>query len=153
MKVSASSKPRLPPSQGARTRRFLTDRYPPERHITFGNVRSPLRFRITRSSIMKKTVANSPTAAVELKDARLFREACYVDGQWVQAHSTEMINVDNPATSEVIGRVPRLIGAETREAIEAANRAFPAWSKKTAKERAEERRGGKECRSRWSPYH
>jgi succinate-semialdehyde dehydrogenase/glutarate-semialdehyde dehydrogenase len=85
---------------------------------------------------MKKTVANSPTAAVELKDARLFREACYVDGQWVQAHSTEMINVDNPATSEVIGRVPRLGSAETRQAIEAANRAFPAWSKKTAKERA-----------------
>ena len=85
---------------------------------------------------MKKTVANSPTAAVELRDARLFREACYVDGQWVQAHSTEMINVDNPATSEVIGRVPRLGSAETRQAIEAANRAFPAWSKKTAKERA-----------------
>jgi len=85
---------------------------------------------------MKKTVANSPTAAVELRDARLFREACYVDGQWVQAHSTEIINVDNPATSEVIGRVPRLGGAETRQAIEAANRAFPAWSKKTAKERA-----------------
>lgn len=85
---------------------------------------------------MKKTVANSPTAAVELRDARLFREACYVDGQWIQAHSTEIINVDNPATSEVIGRVPRLGGAETRQAIEAANRTFPAWSKKTAKERA-----------------
>jgi len=85
---------------------------------------------------MKRTVAKSPITAVELKDARLFREACYVDGQWVQGTSTEMINVDNPATSEVIGRVPKLGGAETRQAIEAANRAFPAWSKKTAKERA-----------------
>jgi succinate-semialdehyde dehydrogenase/glutarate-semialdehyde dehydrogenase len=85
---------------------------------------------------MKRTVANSPTAAVELKDARLFREACYVDGQWIQGKSTEMINVDNPATREVIGRVPKLGGAETRQAIEAANRAFPAWSKRTAKERA-----------------
>jgi succinate-semialdehyde dehydrogenase/glutarate-semialdehyde dehydrogenase len=85
---------------------------------------------------MKRTVANSPTAAVELKNARLFREACYVDGQWIQGTLNEMINVDNPATSEVIGRVPRLGGAETRQAIEAANRAFPAWSKRTAKERA-----------------
>ncbi|MGA2510858.1 MAG: NADP-dependent succinate-semialdehyde dehydrogenase [Candidatus Acidiferrales bacterium] len=83
---------------------------------------------------MQRTVSKS--AIAELKDARLFREACYVDGQWIQGKSTEMINVDNPATSEVIGRVPRLGGAETRQAIEAANRAFPAWSKRTAKERA-----------------
>jgi succinate-semialdehyde dehydrogenase/glutarate-semialdehyde dehydrogenase len=44
-----------------------------------------------------------------------------------------MINVDNPATSEIVGGVPKLGGAETKQAIEAANRAFPAWSKKTAK--------------------
>ena len=45
------------------------------------------------------------------------------------------INVDNPATGEIIGKVPKLSGTETRRAIEAANHAFP-WSKKTAKERA-----------------
>ena|SRR5256885_13508341 len=33
-----------------------------------------------------------------------------------------------------------------REAIAAARAAYPAW-------RSEERRVGKECRSRWSPYH
>jgi hypothetical protein len=85
---------------------------------------------------MQNTAAKSASAAVELKDARLFREACYLDGQWVQAKSGQMINVDNPATGEIIGRVPKLGGAETKQAIEAANRAFPAWSKKTAKERA-----------------
>jgi len=41
-----------------------------------------------------------------------------------------------PATGRIIGTVPKLSGAETRQAIEAANRAFPAWSKRTAKERA-----------------
>ncbi len=85
---------------------------------------------------MQNTVANSLSPATELKDARLFREACYVDGQWIQASSGQTISVDNPATCEIIGRVPRLSAAETKKAIEAANRAFPAWSKKTAKERA-----------------
>ena len=85
---------------------------------------------------MQDTITKSASAAAELKDARLFRDACYVDGQWIQASSGQTINVDNPATKEVIGKVPKLGGAETRRAIEAANTAFPAWSKKTAKERA-----------------
>src|SRR5271170_6342710 len=85
---------------------------------------------------MQDTFTKSGSAAGELKDARLFREACYVDGQWIQASSGQTLNVDNPATTEIIGKVPKLGGAETRRAIEAANSAFPAWSKKTAKERA-----------------
>jgi succinate-semialdehyde dehydrogenase/glutarate-semialdehyde dehydrogenase len=85
---------------------------------------------------MQDTATKPASVAVELKDARLFREACYVDGQWIKAKSDAMINVDNPATGEIIGKVPKLGAAETRQAIEAANRAFPAWSKKTAKERA-----------------
>jgi succinate-semialdehyde dehydrogenase / glutarate-semialdehyde dehydrogenase len=85
---------------------------------------------------MPEIATNSASAASELKDVRLFREACYLDGQWVRAISGKTINVDNPATGEIIGKVPKLGGTETRQAIEAANRAFPAWSKKTAKERA-----------------
>src|SRR3989441_8888954 len=85
---------------------------------------------------MHETATKPATAAVELKDARLFREACYVDGQWVQAKSGAAINVDNPATGEIIGRVPKLGGAETKQAIEAADRAFSAWRKATARERA-----------------
>src|SRR5690348_9017793 len=85
---------------------------------------------------MQNTVTKMESPATQLKDARLFREACYVDGQWVQAASGQSLNVDNPATGEIIGTVPKLGAAETRQAIEAANRAFPAWSKKTAKERA-----------------
>jgi succinate-semialdehyde dehydrogenase/glutarate-semialdehyde dehydrogenase len=85
---------------------------------------------------MHDIVAKLQNPASELKDCRLFREACYVDGQWVQATCGQTLNVDNPATGEIIGTVPKLSGAETRNAIEAANRAFPAWSKRTAKERA-----------------
>src|SRR6059036_118308 len=85
---------------------------------------------------MQNTATKVESPASELKDPRLFREACYIDGQWVQATSGQTQNVDNPATGEIIGTVPKLSAAETRQAIEAANRAFPAWSKKTAKERA-----------------
>src|SRR6059036_1253884 len=85
---------------------------------------------------MQNTATKVESPASELKDPRLFRETCYIDGQWVQATSGQTQNVDNPATGEIIGTVPKLSAAETRQAIEAANRAFPAWSKKTAKERA-----------------
>src|SRR6187551_3767289 len=73
---------------------------------------------------------------VELKDAGLFRDACFIDGAWVGSSSGSSIAVDNPATGEIIGAVPSLGRAETRRAIDAADRAFHAWRKKTGKERA-----------------
>jgi succinate-semialdehyde dehydrogenase/glutarate-semialdehyde dehydrogenase len=85
---------------------------------------------------MSSTATNSAVAAVDLKDMRLFREACYVDGQWVQAADGGKVGVDNPASGEIIGTVPKLSGAEARHAIEVANEAFKSWSARTAKERA-----------------
>ena len=83
------------------------------------------------------TQTNSSTlTGVALTDPKLFRQSCYVDGAWVNARGGATISVDNPATAEIIGTVPKFGAAETREAIEAANRAFPEWRKKTAKERA-----------------
>ena len=73
---------------------------------------------------------------VELKDVGLFRDQCFIDGAWVGSSSGSSIAVDNPATGEIIGAVPSLGRAETRQAIEAADRAFHAWRKKTGKERA-----------------
>src|SRR5687768_11646439 len=81
------------------------------------------------------STSTAPTG-VTLNDAALFRQSCYVDGAWVGARSGATISVDDPATGAVIGTVPRFSGIETREAIDAAARAFPAWRKKTAKERA-----------------
>jgi succinate-semialdehyde dehydrogenase/glutarate-semialdehyde dehydrogenase len=83
---------------------------------------------------MPETATKTATIASEFKDPKLFREAAYIDGQWITASKT--FSVDNPATGEIIANVPDLGASETRQAIEAANRAFPAWSKKTAKERA-----------------
>jgi succinate-semialdehyde dehydrogenase/glutarate-semialdehyde dehydrogenase len=73
---------------------------------------------------------------VTLTDSKLFRQSCYIDGAWIDAVSGGTISVDNPATGEIIGTVPRMGTAETRQAIEAAERAFLLWRKKTGKERA-----------------
>jgi succinate-semialdehyde dehydrogenase/glutarate-semialdehyde dehydrogenase len=74
--------------------------------------------------------------AVELKDMGLFRQQCYIDGQWVDADSKATLAVYNPADGQQIGTVPNMGAAETRRAIEAANAAWPAWRAKSAKERA-----------------
>ena len=71
-----------------------------------------------------------------LKDPELFRQATYINGQWVQADSGRTIVVRNPATGEPVGEVPAMGAAETRRAIEAAHAAFPAWRAMLAKERA-----------------
>lgn len=81
-----------------------------------------------------QTAAQS--AALDLSDSRLLHEACYMDGTWLEAGGQHAVEVDNPATGEVIGRVPQMGRVETRHAIEAAHRAFAGWRKKTAKERA-----------------
>src|ERR1041385_6987113 len=80
--------------------------------------------------------ATQTGSGVALKDSRLFREACYIDGAWITSPSGATTKVDNPATGEILGTVPKLGAAETRAAIDAANKAFPGWSKKTGKERA-----------------
>jgi succinate-semialdehyde dehydrogenase/glutarate-semialdehyde dehydrogenase len=73
---------------------------------------------------------------LQLKDQKLFRQQCYVDGRWVGADSGETIVVTNPANGAAMGTVPRMGAGETRRAIEAAERALPAWRAKTGKERA-----------------
>lgn len=47
-----------------------------------------------------------------------------------------MITVTNPANDQRLGSVPKMGADETHEAIDAANRALPAWRALTAKERA-----------------
>ena len=73
---------------------------------------------------------------MELKDRSLFHDKCYIDGEWVGADSGETIDVNNPATGDTLGTVPKMGADETARAIDAADKALPAWRAKTAKERA-----------------
>jgi succinate-semialdehyde dehydrogenase / glutarate-semialdehyde dehydrogenase len=85
---------------------------------------------------MQQAAKKTSAPVLPLKDPSLFRQQCYINGKWVDADSGKTIEVNNPATGEILGTVPSLGAAETRRAIEAANAAWPAWRKKTAKERA-----------------
>ncbi|MBC8751260.1 NADP-dependent succinate-semialdehyde dehydrogenase [Paraburkholderia sp. WC7.3b] len=71
----------------------------------------------------------------QLKDPLLFRQQAYVSGEWQSAASAETFEVRDPATGAIVGNVPLMGASETRQAIDAANAAWPAWRKKTAKER------------------
>jgi succinate-semialdehyde dehydrogenase/glutarate-semialdehyde dehydrogenase len=77
---------------------------------------------------------------MQLNDSTLFRQQAYIDGGWQDADSGQTLQVTNPATNEVLGSVPKMGAAETRRAIDAANRALPAWRALTAKERAQKLR-------------
>ncbi len=69
-----------------------------------------------------------------LKDKSLLKDKCYIDGKWLSA--SKSIDVTNPVNESVIGSVPSMGRAETKQAIEAAERAQKEWAKKTAKERS-----------------
>lgn len=77
---------------------------------------------------------------MQLKDTALFRQQAYIDGAWLDADSGQTISVNNPATGEILGTVPKMGAAETRRAIDAAERALPAWRDLTAKERSQKLR-------------
>ena len=73
---------------------------------------------------------------LELKDAGLLKQACYINGQWMGADNGETLPVTNPATGELVASVPRCGAAETERAIAAAETAFVRWRETTAVERA-----------------
>jgi len=64
-----------------------------------------------------------------LKDPGLLRQAMLIDGEWVPADRGETMDVRNPATGELLARVPNGGANETRRAIAAAGRAMQVWRK------------------------
>ena len=70
----------------------------------------------------------------QLKDQSLLKDKCYIDGAWVGG--SETIPVTNPVDDGLICHVPKLGAADTRRAIEAAQKAQRSWARKLAKERA-----------------
>jgi succinate-semialdehyde dehydrogenase / glutarate-semialdehyde dehydrogenase len=81
---------------------------------------------------MTETISSAPALA----RPDLLRSQGWIDGAWVDSDSGETIDVTNPASGEELARIPNMGPAETRRAIEAAERALPAWRALPAKERA-----------------
>ena len=71
-----------------------------------------------------------------LKDATLFREDAFINGQWVKAKSGATFSVNNPATGDIIANVTNLNSGDAELAIAAAEQALSSWRSKTAKDRA-----------------
>lgn len=80
-------------------------------------------------------LSNSRISFMSLQDPSLFRQSALVGENWIDADPNNCVEVNNPATGEIIGRVPKLGTAETKTAIEAARIAQRGWAAKTAKER------------------
>ena len=73
---------------------------------------------------------------MQLQDAALLRTQAFIDGGWRDADDGTTTPVRNPANGEVIAEVARCGQAETRRAIEAAQRAHLDWRRRSAKERS-----------------
>ncbi|QRP49100.1 aldehyde dehydrogenase family protein [Amycolatopsis sp. FDAARGOS 1241] len=65
------------------------------------------------------------------------RNVLYIGGEWVPATGNATIAVENPATEEVLARIPEGTADDVDRAVRAAREAFPAWSATTRAERAE----------------
>ncbi|KAF7078537.1 hypothetical protein CFC21_082954 [Triticum aestivum] len=76
-------------------------------------------------------------AAMEkIRAAGLLRTRGLIGGQWVDAYDGKTIEVQNPATGEVLANVACMGNRETADAITSANTTFYTWSKLTASERS-----------------
>lgn len=73
---------------------------------------------------------------MKLNNPSLFKQQCYINGQWADADNGSTFDVLNPADGSLLGVVPKMGATETARAIDAAQAAMPAWTAKTAKERA-----------------
>ncbi|WP_280349194.1 NAD-dependent succinate-semialdehyde dehydrogenase [Pseudomonas sp. BN414] len=74
---------------------------------------------------------------MNLKDNDLFCQQAFIAGAWCDADDARTVDVTDPASGDLLGRVPNMGGSETLRAIEAADAALPAWRARTAKERAQ----------------
>ena len=70
-----------------------------------------------------------------IKNQSLFREQGLIDGVWCGSDANENLSVLNPASGEVLGKIPNMGTSETKRAIYAAKNAWRGWREKTARER------------------
>src|SRR3954453_8032671 len=88
---------------------------------------------MTPTAAARASQPSTPSLRDRLKDSSLLRDRCYIDGTWVGTPSRP---VTNPVNGVELAKVPAFSTAEATQAAEAAERAFPAWAKLTAKQRS-----------------
>src|SRR5882724_6719862 len=82
-------------------------------------------------------MSNSDTPLVErLSNRDLLRSAAFVGGHWTAAKTGTTFAVTDPATGEPVAHLPKMGAADTRQAIESARQALPAWRAMSAADRS-----------------
>jgi aldehyde dehydrogenase (NAD+) len=66
----------------------------------------------------------------------LVRDKLYIGGEWVEPAGDGSIDVVNPTTEEVVGRIPEGTAEDADRAVRAARAAFDSWSQTAPEERA-----------------
>src|ERR1041384_5413762 len=61
----------------------------------------------------------------------------YIDGQWVDPVELKTLDVENPATEAVAGKIALGSAKDVDKAVKAAKKAFPSWSRTSREERIE----------------
>jgi len=72
----------------------------------------------------------------QLKDQGLFKQQCFINGEWVNSDNGDTFDVINPSDLSVVGTMPNASKKETIRAIDAANNSWSDWKKLTGKERS-----------------
>src|SRR3546814_3867129 len=76
------------------------------------------------------------TLPIHLNDLSLFKTQSYIDGKWTRADDGGTFAVDNPVDGSTIAQVDNLGQPQAQAAIDAADKALPAWRARTGKDRA-----------------
>jgi acyl-CoA reductase-like NAD-dependent aldehyde dehydrogenase len=84
---------------------------------------------------MSVTEDSRPLSKTEPAKTELRRARMLIDGAWVGSMSGRVLTVENPAKRRPIAEIPRGDAADVNGAVEAAARAFPAWSKIAPRDR------------------
>ena len=72
----------------------------------------------------------------QLKDQGLFKQQCFINGEWVDSDNGDTFDVINPSDLTIVGTMPNASKIETIRAIEAANNSWSDWKKLTGKDRS-----------------
>ena len=73
---------------------------------------------------------------MDITNKSLFKDKCYINGEWIDSNNNQKIEVNNPATLKIIGTVPNCGKEETKLAISKAYDSWKSWRNKTALERS-----------------
>ena len=73
---------------------------------------------------------------MDISNKKLFKQQCFINGEWIDSEDNQVLEVNNPATQDILGTIPNCGKNETKIAILAAEKSWTNWKSKTAKERS-----------------